>query len=215
MTGTRAPAGHIAVAGMLFACCLTALATHAVLDLGEESGFLASDYGSYAHCMVGPVALGAMLAGAIAFLVYALHLFDAQTRSLPLLARALERRCSWKAVAATAIAGAALLAGMESIEQLASGHFDGIASAFGSMPAIGAGLIVLFSAAVHAAMRACCRWLARAHARIVAVFITLLRPVEDGGPLIVALSRRPVAAEGSYLCHPARIHGKRAPPTLR
>jgi len=202
----------LAAAAVALICCVSALATHGVLEFGQRSGVLQGDYDAHAHGMVLPVALLAVVAGMTALLLYVLHLLGAQPGALPSIARRSAAYFGWTSTSIAAGAAGLLLVGMETAEQLAAGRFDGIVSAFGSQPIFGLLLIVLFSFAANAALRACCHWIAAAHARI-ALAIAAPR-AGNGGIIKASSSRRTRIAQGAYDCGASRVYGRRAPPVL-
>ena len=209
---TRALARWLATAAVVLICCVSTLATHAALEFAQRSGVLHGDYDTHAHGMVLPVLLLAFVAGMTAFLLYLLHLIGAQPGALPSIARRAASYFDARSAAVASAAAAFLLVGMETTEQLAAGRFDGVASAFGSRPIFGILLIVLFSAAVNAALRACCHWIAAAHAHI-ALAVATPRGGSDG-VINLRPSRRTHIAEGAYDCGASRVYGRRGPPVL-
>ena len=137
-------------------------------------------------------------------------------RSLPSLARALRAQLGWQTVAVIGVAASILLVGMETGEQFAAGRFDGLLSAFGNVPALGFGLIVLFSAVANALLQAVCDWLIGAHAHIVSFisFLLLRDRSTVAGPLRARFNGGLLGAI-SYAYDAAQAHGKRAPPVFR
>ena len=104
--------------------------------------------------------------------------------------------------------------GMETGEQLAAGRFDGALSAFGDVPALGLGLIVLFSMAGNALLRALCDRLIDAHAHIVSLISFLFTDRTAAGPLRARFKGELLAAVGCA-CDASQANGKRAPPVFR
>jgi hypothetical protein len=200
---------------MLLATSTVTLATHSMLAWAQSARLLRGDYGEHLHGFVAPIAFAGLTAAAAALFMYVLHLAGLDTRSLPLFARAFRARLGWQAVGVTALVASLALIGMESGEQLAAGHFDGFASAFSGAPAVGLGLILLFSAATNAALRALCAWLADAHARIVFAIMFLRRFRDETAAPALARSRRDSLAAICYVCDASHAYGKRAPPVPR
>jgi hypothetical protein len=148
-----------------------------------------------------------------AILLYIVHLAGLGTRSLPSLARALRAHCGWQTVTVIGLIASLLLFGMETGEQLAAGRIDGALSAFGDIPALGFGLIALFSAAGTALLRALCDWLIDAHTRIVSLISFLLTDRTSAGPLRARFKGELLAAV-RYVCDASQANGKRAPPAF-
>jgi hypothetical protein len=204
----------VARAGFLLATCAVTLVAHTVLALAQSSGLIPGDYGHHVHGLLVPLSLAGATAGLVTLVLYGSHLIGLDARSLPPLASSLRERLGWQAIILTCLAACLLLAGMESVEQLAAHHLDGPLSAFSGVPAFGIGLIALLSIAVNAVLRAVCTWLADAHIRIVLAISFLLRP--RGTPVAcVAHSRRPCLATVCYASYSSRVYGKRAPPNPR
>jgi transposase len=200
---------------MLLATSTVTLATHSMLAWAQSAGLLRGDYGEHLHGFVTPIALAGLTAGAAALFLYGVHLVDLDTCSVPLLARAFRARLGWQAVGVTALCASLALVGMETGEQLAARHFDGFSSAFSGAPAVGLGLILLFSAAASAALRALCAWLADAHTRIVFAIMFLRRHCgKDTAPALAGSWRASLAAV-CYVCDASHVYGKRAPPVPR
>jgi hypothetical protein len=204
----------VAAAGFLWATCAVTLAAHTVLAWAQSFGLIPGDYGQHVHGLLGPLSLAGLTAGLATLVLYGAHLAGLDARSLPPLASTLRKRLGWQAVALTSLAACLLLVGMESAEQLAAHHFDGLLSAFSGMPAFGLGLIALLSVVADAVLRAVCTWLADAHVRIVLAISFLLRP--GSSPLAgVAYSRQPCLAAVCCASDSSHVYGKRAPPIPR
>ena len=204
----------VAVAGVLQVTSTVALATHALLGYAQQAGLLHGDYGGHAHGSLVSIFLGSLMAAMCAVFLYVVHLVGLGTRSLPLLARALRARLGWQTVTVIGLTASLLLFGMEAGEQLAAGRFDGALSAFGDIPALGFGLIALFSAAGAALLRALCGWLIDAHTRIVSVISFLLTDKTGPRPLRARFNSELLASVG-YACDVSQANGKRAPPVFR
>jgi hypothetical protein len=206
----------VAAAGVLQVTLTVALLSHILLGCAQTSGLLQGDYGRHAHGSVAATALASLTAAMCAIFLYVVHLAGLRGRSLPSLARALRAQLGWRTVAIIGVAAALLLAGMETGEQLAAGRLDGPLSAFGNVPALGFGLIVLFSAAGNAVLRALCNWLIGVHAHIVSFvsFLLLRDRGEPAGPLRAPFSCG-LRVSVSYAYAASQAHGKRAPPTFR
>ncbi|HVN69342.1 MAG TPA: hypothetical protein VMU38_06825 [Candidatus Binatia bacterium] len=204
----------IAAAGVLSATLAVALAAHTAIDLGNVAGLLGGDYGSHRHGTIFPLGLAGLTAGLSAAFFYIVHLAGAGLPSLPSLARRFLAHIGWRTVAIVALAASLVLVGMETAEQLVSGRFDGLLSAFGGSPAIGLGLILLLSCAATAGLRALCAWLAEAHARIVLAVACLLRCRDQSAPC-ARTGAKSVALGGSrYACDIPQALGDRGPPIL-
>jgi hypothetical protein len=190
-----------------------AVVAHMVLGYAQAFGLLQGDYGRHAHGSIVAIGLGSLTAAMCAIFLYIVHLASLSMRSLPSLARALRAQLGWRTVATVGVAASFLLVGMETGEQLAAGHFDGLLSAFGNVPALGFGLVVLFSAVGNALLRAFCNWLIRAHAQIVSLisFLLLKDRSTAAGPLRARFNGGLFEAV-SYAYDTSQVHGKRAPP---
>ncbi len=204
----------VAVAGVLQVAFTVALATHTFLGYAQFAGVLGGDYSSHAHGSLVSIVIGGLTAAACAILLYVLHLAGLGTRSLPSLARTLRARLGWQTVIVIGLIAALLLIGMETVEQLAAGRFDGGLSAFSDAPALGLALVVVLSAAGTALLRALCGWLIDAHTRIVLIIRLLLRDRADARPLGGRFQGELLAAVG-YACDASQANGKRAPPAFR
>jgi hypothetical protein len=202
----------IAATGTLSAILATALATHSVLELAQSARLLGGDYGDHTHGAVIPVVLVAVTGLLLATFLYAVHLIGDGPNSLPSLARTFRARLGWHTILFGTIAACAVLMGMEAAEQLAAGRFDGLASAFGSVPAVAIGLTVLFSAVANALLSALCTRLVGAHVRIVSALAFLLRRRDTTGALLTRRCKRAALATFRYACEGRQIHGTRAPP---
>jgi hypothetical protein len=212
--GTRSLYVWVAAAGALSVTLATALATHSVLEAAQSVSLLGGDYGSHAHGALVPVGLTSVTVAVLAILLYVVHLSGLDSHSLPLLARALRARIGWRTVALCAVCACLVLVGMETAEQFAAGRFDGFSSAFGGVPAIGLGLIVLFSTAGNALLSALCDWLAGAHNRIVVALAFLLRLRDTAAPPTSGRSKRAKLTSFRYACDVSQVHGKRGPPSF-
>ena len=212
----RTAARGIGWLGLLSASFLTALAAHALLGGLQAAGLLQGDYGSHAHGSVLPVTLCAVTAISLASLCYVLHLAGLERGALPHVARALRARVGWQTVLGVAAIAVLCLAGMETAEQFAAGHFDGLASAFSSSPVIGLVAVAALAIVVNGLAGSVCGWLAGAHERIVRLLAYALRT-------LFAPSARPAssyalaAVANSDACRPylSRVHGRRGPPVPR
>ena len=167
--GARSLYRRLAIAGLFLVTFAVTLATHAALECAQFAGLLRGDYGSHTHASLVPVALGSLTAAICAISLYAAYLANLDKRSLPSLARALRAKLGWQVTVAISLAASVLLFGMEASEQLAAGRLDGLLSAFGAVPAYGLGLIVFFSVAGNAILRALCTRLIAAHTRMVSL----------------------------------------------
>ncbi len=196
----------------LLSCATSALATHTALAYTQARGLIPGDYADHPHGTVVPVLFGATLAGTAALLLYVLHLFGVRPEALPALARKSASRFGWQSAVVSAVGSTVLLVGMETVEQLGAGHFDGVTSAFSSVPLLGLVLIALFSAAVTGALRACCKWIAAAHAHVV-LSLAVVLPNRDAFGCVVRRSRPAFA--GAYAFAASRIYGRRGPPNPR
>jgi hypothetical protein len=205
----------LATAASLLVTSAAALGAHAVLQALQGFGLVAGDYGSYAHTSVGPMFGAALFAAAAIFFLYVAQLAKLDACSAPILARAARAQLQgWKAVLHATAGAAALLAGMEFVEQCAVGRFDGWLSAFTSVPILGLAIVALASALAVAILRAVCAWLAGVHERIVRTLVFLLEPRRNSSaPIAIGRAANfvPVAVRPHEL---ARYRGRRAPPTL-
>jgi len=208
---SKAYARVIAV-GALFSTALCALAAHAVLGWLQALGWISGEYGSHDHGSLGLVGCGLVVAGAGSLLLYVLHTIDGGPGSEPTLARALCRQLDWRAVVLLTFAGCAALIGMETGEQLAARHFDGILSALGGQPAIGLAVIGSMSFAVVSTLRTLCVWLAASHGRIVIALFTMLKGSREQISGIFSRARRIGLHRIACACTTPHIFGKRAPP---
>jgi hypothetical protein len=204
----------VALAGFLSITLATAFVAHVVLEAAQSVGLLTGDYGRHAHDAVFPIGLAAAALALCGVLLYALHLAAADGRSLPLLARSIQTRIGWRAVALTAVGACLVLLGMETAEQLASGRLDGIASAFDGAPLAGLGLILFISAFCHALAWSFCNWLANAHARLVLAVAFLLRWRRIRAASTARRAKRAALTTFDYTWDVSQTHGKRAPPCL-
>jgi hypothetical protein len=211
---TRSLCRWVAVAGVLQVALMVALATHTFLGYGQAAGLLHGDYGLHAHGSIDAIGLGSLAAAMWAIFLYAVHLAGLGARSLPSLARAFRAHLGWRTVAVIGLTASLLLFGMETGEQLAAGRFDGALSAFGDIPALGFGLIVLFSAAGAALLRALCDWLIDAHTQIVSL-ISFLLPNHTAPGLLRARFKGELLASVRYACDASQVNGERAPPAFR
>lgn len=191
-----------------------ALAAHMCLAYAQAGGLLHGDYGRHAHGSLVSIGLSSLMAAMCAISLYLVHLVGLGTRSLPSLARALRARLGWQTVTVIGLTASLLLFGMEAGEQLAAGRFDGALSAFGGIPALGFGLIALFSAAGAALLRALCDWLINAHAHIVSL-ISFLLPDHTAPGLLRARFKGELVGSVRYACDVSQANGKRAPPVFR
>jgi hypothetical protein len=205
---------RVATTGILSVTFATALATHSVLELAQSARLLGGDYGDHAHGAVIPVAIAAVTGALLASLLYAVHLIGEGPISLPSLAQEFRAKLGWRTIPLSAIAACLVLIGMETAEQLAAGHFDGLASAFGSAPAIALALIVLFSAAANALLSVLCTWLVGAHTRIVSGLAFLLRPRDTTAAPSSRRCKRAALATFHSARDGAHVHGTRAPPSF-
>lgn len=185
-----------------------------MLGLLQSAGLIGGDYSSHRHEGILPLGLASLTVALSASFLYVIHLAGAGPSSLPSLARDLGRRIGWRSVALTALAACLVLAGMETAEQLAAGRLDGPFSAFGSLPMVGVGLILLFSAAGNALLRTVCNWLAGAHARIVLAIAYLLSRRGVSANICDARSKRVALTVFRYACDVPQALGKRGPPIL-
>lgn len=212
--GVRSLYRRLAIAGLFLVTFAVTLATHAALEYAQSVGLLHGDYGSHTHASLVPVALGSLTAAVCAISLYAAYLANLDKRSLPSLARALRAKLGWQVTVAISLAASVLLFGMEASEQLAAGRLDGLLSAFGAVPAYGLGLIVFFSAAGNAILRALCTRLIAAHTRMVSLVAFFLQDrTADPGPLC-ALFRGELPSALCCACDASRAHGKRGPPVF-
>jgi hypothetical protein len=204
----------VAVGGFFSVTFAVALAAHTAIGIAQSVGLPGGDYASHPHQALFPLGLASLTAGLSAIFLYAVHLAGAGFPSLPSLARSLRTRIGWQSFVAIALGAGLVLVGMESAEQLAAGRYDGLLSAFGGSPGIGLGLILLFSAAGNALLRALCNWFAGAHARITHVLSYLFR--RRGGDASPARerSRRTTLPVFRYACDAPQALGKRGPPIL-
>jgi hypothetical protein len=204
----------VAAAGTLSVTLATALTTHLVLEAAQSASLLGGDYRSHDHGALAPVGLASATVAVLAIVLYVVHLSGLDSRSLPSLARALRARIGWRTVTLCAVCACLVLVGMETAEQFAAGHFDGFSSAFGGVPAVGLGLIVLFSAVGNALLSALCDWLAGAHTRIV-IALAFLRRLRDAAAVPAAASfKRANLTTFHYTCDAPQVHGKRGPPSF-
>ncbi len=206
--------GSVALAGFLSATLATAFLAHLILEIAQSTGLLSGDYGRHTHGAVFPVGLGAAVVGLCGVFLYAMHLAAVQDRSLPSIAHGLRRRIGWQAIVWSALGAGLVLLAMESAEQLASGGFDGVASAFGGVPLVGLGLILLISSLCNGLAWVVCSWLANAHAHLVSVIALLLRRRRSGEHFTGQRPKRAALAAFDYTWDASQAYGKRAPPRL-
>ncbi len=204
----------VAVAGVLQVTLMVALVTHMFLGYAQTAGLLQGDYDRHAHGSIVAIGLGGLTAAMCAIFLYTVHLAGLGKRSLPSLARALRVHLGWQTVAVIGLLASLLLFGMETGEQLAAGRFDGALSAFGEVPALGLGLVVLFSAAGNVLLRALCDWLIDTHTHIVSLISFLFTDRTAAQPLQSRFKRELLAAV-LYACDASQANGKRAPPAFR
>jgi hypothetical protein len=204
----------VASTGLLSIALATAFAAHSILEMAQSLSLLSGDYGRHGHDAVFPVGLATTALGICGTLLYAVHLADVKDSSLPSLAHLLKKRIGWRAVVWSAVGACFVLLAMESAEQYASGHVDGLASAFGGIPLAGIGLVFFISSLCNALAWVICNWLANAHARLVSVIALLLRLRPSGAPLTGHRSKRTALAAFDYTSDASQAHGKRAPPCL-
>ena len=203
----------VASAGFLSIALATALAAHALLEIAQSAGVLGGDYARHEHASVFPVCLAAAALALCGMLLYGAYLAGLDDASLPSLARSLRRLIGPGSILATSLCASLVLLAMESGEQLASGRFDGVASAFGSVPLAGAGAILAIGSLFNALAGAFCGWLASAHARLVFV-VTLLLRAHYPTAAATTLAKRAALTTFDYVWDVSQIHGKRAPPVL-
>jgi hypothetical protein len=211
---TRSLCSWVAVTSVLQVALMVALATHTFLGYAQAGGLLHGDYGNHAHGSLVAIGLGSLMAAMCAIFLYLVHLASLGTRSLPSVARTLRAHLGWRTRSIIVLIASLLLFGMEAGEQLAAGRFDGALSAFGDIPVLGLGLIVLFSAAGSALLRALCDWLIDAHACIVSLISFLLRDRTAAGPLRTRFNGE-LLASIRYACDASPANGERAPPAFR
>jgi hypothetical protein len=211
---TRRLHAGIALAGLLSITLATAFLAHLILEIAQSTGLLSGDYGHHGHGSVFPVGLGAAAIALCGIFLYAMHLANVAGSSLPSPAHDLRKRIGWQAIACGALGACLVLVAMESAEQYASGHFDGLASAFGGIPLAGLGLVFFISSLCNALAWVICNWLVNAHARLVSVIALLLRLRPSGAPLTGHQSKRTALAAFDYTSDASQAHGKRAPPCL-
>ncbi len=211
---TRSLYRWLATAGVLQVTLTVALATHMFLGYAQAAGLLQGDYDRHAHGSIVAIGLGSLTAAMCAIFLYTVHLAGLGTRSLPSLARDLRAHLGWQTVAVIGLLASLLLFGMETGEQLAADRFDGALSAFGDAPALGLGLIILFSTAGNALLRALCDWLVDAHTHIVSLISFLFTDRTGAGPLRARFKGELLAAV-HYACDASQANGKRAPPLFR
>ncbi len=173
----------------------------------------ASDYGDHVHTAVVPIALAGIGAAFTAAALYGAHVIGLDATSLRSLARETSARLGWKTALSIAALACAVLAGMETVEQLGSGRFDGLVSAFGSVPAIGLVLVGAIAVAANGALRLLCGWIATAHIRIVHALAQLTRYDANESLSACVLGAMPLAL--CYSCDAPQAYGKRAPPRPR
>ncbi|MGC2634129.1 MAG: hypothetical protein WA215_07950 [Candidatus Cybelea sp.] len=212
--GARRLYRRLAIAGLFLVTFAVTLATHAALEYAQFVGLLHGDYGSHTHASLVPVTLGSLTAALCAISLYAAYLANLDKRSLPSLARALRAKLGWQVTVAISVAASVLLFGMEASEQLAAGRLDGLLSAFGAVPAYGLGLIVIFSAAGNAILRALCTRLIAAHTRMISLIAFLLQDRTAGPEPLCALLRGELPSALCCACDASRVHGKRGPPVF-
>jgi hypothetical protein len=204
----------VAVAGVLQVTLSVAFVTHMCLGYAQAAGLVQGDYSHHAHGSLAPIGLGSLTAATCAIFLYTVHLAGLGTGSLPSLARVLRAHLGWQTVAIIGLLAMLLLFGMETGEQLAAGHLDGALSAFGGVPALGLGLIVLFSAAGNTLLRALYDWLIDAHTHIVSLISFLFSDRTAAGPP-QARFRGELLAAVRYACDASQANGERAPPVFR
>jgi hypothetical protein len=213
---TRTAARGAAALALTGAAFGTAFVAHALLAAFQAHGVLAGDYGEHAHASVGPVAAAAIASVLIASACYVLHVAALGPGSLPTLARWFKARLGLRSAMAIAAGASAVLIVMESAEQLGAGHFDGIASAFGSVPLAGLAIVVLVAACATAVLARVSRWMADAHERIAYAIARILWPRRGGVHAVRCTSRfAPLPALAAQRLHHERINGLRAPPVSR
>jgi hypothetical protein len=206
---------RIAVPTWLLASFATAALAHGCIDLLGDAGIGGDAYATHAHGAVLPVALAALILGAVGLLRSALWALD-RAHGRDLIAN-LGRRCGDVQPVAASIAVAAgafaTLIAMEFVEQRSAlGHVVGAREALGGNAMLGLAILALVAAIVTlVGLRSVRVLLAGAIAAVGAVFFWIVAKLDSRRRgAIVRRSRN-----RADLCAPtilARCLGMRAPP---
>lgn len=180
----------------------------------QALAFLPGDYAAHAHGTVLPAGLlgGTVAIGAL--LLYVVHLASLDVASLPTLARSLRSQIGVRSIFFTTVAACIVLVGMEGVEQLRAGRFDGLTSGLSAWPGVGFAILGIASAAGNALLHVLFGWLAGVHVRLVSAIAVFLRGRADTTTVPLLVLRRSLATP-CYARNVPQACGERAPPIPR